>query len=458
MGYDLDDLFCYDTFKIVRVRDRRLGIPYYLFMICTAAYIIYSIATDQLYLRKEDVTNGSVRITIQPPAAGVTTPAYCGRSPAGSCLFFDATQVVPASTDENGGGGMFITTRITLTNATVPANGCDIQAPSSAGCMVSAPKENGITYFVADIENFTARINPPKHTVRGKSNAIASRSEDMVGVVKDTAGKSKRVYVPTLMSDTNLNIVIRDELGGDTSRLHIRGAPAPGDVMTVKDLLAVANVTSLDMLSESPTARSDETIRESGFVLLLTIEYGNRVENSSALGYTYSATYIKGTEAKVAETVYVGPSGGPTGVQVRNRHGIRLAVVQKGQLGSFDFMALLTSIVASVALLRVSVLVVEFMLVWVMPEKSVYRQYKIETTADFSDLRDEERAKSLPRPAMADHRWQVLTGAKPAVLPAVHRQQHQPRTHPVLSSEMTVKQSIAFHGDDADNEPRDKRA
>ena len=35
---DLDDLFAYDTVKVVRVRDRRLGIPYYSMVVAIAAY------------------------------------------------------------------------------------------------------------------------------------------------------------------------------------------------------------------------------------------------------------------------------------------------------------------------------------------------------------------------------------------------------------------------------------
>ncbi|ORZ28576.1 hypothetical protein BCR44DRAFT_1455236 [Catenaria anguillulae PL171] len=346
---DFDDLFAYDTFKVVRVRDRRLGVPYYSFVVAIAAYILYSIISDQLYLRKEEVTNGSVRITIQPPATGIATPDYCARSPAGSCLYYDAFQVTPASTD----------------NA------------------------DGKTYYIADIENYTLMF---EHTVRGQSDALASRSGDMVGVFKDPKGKPMRVFTPSWMPNSTVADVTKADLGGDSNRMTKRAPQVPGDVLPVKELLAAANISSLDLISESPSARPDEPIRESGLVLLVTIQYGNRAENSSALGYTYSATYIKGTEAKVLDSVYVGPSGGPTGVQARNRRGIRIAVVQTGKLGRFDFMALLTNLVASLALLRVAVLIIEFLLLWVMPEKEHYRHWKIQTTDDFSDIRDREES------------------------------------------------------------------
>lgn len=79
MAFDLDDVFAYTTFQVVRIRDRRLGIPYYVFMLAITGYIISSIITDQLYLKTEPPTAGSIRINLATPSAlrNRTDISYC---------------------------------------------------------------------------------------------------------------------------------------------------------------------------------------------------------------------------------------------------------------------------------------------------------------------------------------------------------------------------------------------
>jgi hypothetical protein len=48
----------YTTLKLVTIRDRRLGILHYASMLGIAAYIIYSVVIDQLYLKTESPVGG----------------------------------------------------------------------------------------------------------------------------------------------------------------------------------------------------------------------------------------------------------------------------------------------------------------------------------------------------------------------------------------------------------------
>jgi len=85
-----------------------------------------------------------------------------------------------------------------------------------------------------------------------------------------------------------------------------------------------------------------------------------------------------------------------------------------GTIGVFDFPTLLTSIVNGLVLLKVASVIVDLMLLYVMPEKSLYkyvrgeqlypiifiyllashiifcRKHKYELTEDFSDVRKEK--------------------------------------------------------------------
>lgn len=59
---DYDDIFSYNTPKIVKVRDRRLGIPYYFFMIVIFVYIVYTVIVNQRYLITESPGGGNIFI------------------------------------------------------------------------------------------------------------------------------------------------------------------------------------------------------------------------------------------------------------------------------------------------------------------------------------------------------------------------------------------------------------
>jgi hypothetical protein len=79
MAFDLDNIFTYTTIQLVTVRDRRLGIPYYLAMIAITAFIVNNIIADQLYLKSEPPTAGSIRVNLAAPKTlqPITSITYC---------------------------------------------------------------------------------------------------------------------------------------------------------------------------------------------------------------------------------------------------------------------------------------------------------------------------------------------------------------------------------------------
>jgi len=73
-GNHLDDLFGYETQKIVRIRDRRLGLTYIAFVILIASYVIgYQILYSNEHFQRKDVF-GTARMTIQQPTKGACNP------------------------------------------------------------------------------------------------------------------------------------------------------------------------------------------------------------------------------------------------------------------------------------------------------------------------------------------------------------------------------------------------
>jgi hypothetical protein len=73
-GQNLDDLLGYETRKIVRIRDRRLGSLYILFVVLIASYVVgFQILYSNEHFERRDVY-GTARITIQQPTKGACNP------------------------------------------------------------------------------------------------------------------------------------------------------------------------------------------------------------------------------------------------------------------------------------------------------------------------------------------------------------------------------------------------
>ncbi|KAJ3056249.1 cytochrome c oxidase subunit 1 [Rhizophlyctis rosea] len=157
----------------------------------------------------------------------------------------------------------------------------------------------------------------------------------------------------------------------------------PGDVITVQQLLDAAAV-NLDAPSEAIAVNSGEITRSAGIVITVVIDYKNRQSEHAELKYKYIPSKVRNQEFKILQNV---PQSDGTILNL-NRHGVKVTFVQTGSIGTFDFLTLLKNLVAAFALLSVARLVVEKSMLWILPMRHVYKEYKFESTEDFSDLRE----------------------------------------------------------------------
>ncbi|KAI9599289.1 hypothetical protein BDF19DRAFT_428251 [Syncephalis fuscata] len=355
---DFDDLFAYDTFKVVHVRDRRLGGLYWFFNIAIFGFVIYNIITDQKYNIKEAPVPGSIRLSLKEPVNGVTTPDYC-RLTLG-CTYLAANQIIfPQGNDRE----VFITTRISRTIYTPPP-GCDSGLPSRPECMYTRGTKNATSIsYVADVENYTLMI---EHSIRGKVTDVSTRS----GLLKGTLYKSS-----TIGDKSN---VVRHFYNGT-------GAPdVDGDVVTFGELMEASRLT-LDAPSYAPGANraAGESQRSSGAVIVVVIDYQNRIGTGNELKYSYWPSVIPGAEYKVLEVIR-NPDNTVTEI---NRHGVKVVFQQTGTIGHFDPLTLMVNLVSAIALLKVASIIVELLMLRFLPERDMYHNRKFEHTEDFGDLR-----------------------------------------------------------------------
>ncbi|KAG0346891.1 cytochrome c oxidase subunit 1 [Podila humilis] len=376
---------------------RRLGGLYRLFQASILVYIASSIIFQQRYLKTENVIGGAVRVTLKAPLDGIANSSYC-QSSAQPCLFWNENDILY----EPGVDGALITTRAQIkqygpfANSThLAANRCDVNIPTVVGCDPHRAPSTLLlpTSLVADIERFTIML---EHSIRGQATGIQIRSGSMeYGVLRDsvtgqvlkTFNDASR-YVPDTLTTTALsnNSITSDGASENpTVKTASSGASAgenggvvhlAGDVITVGEFLKAAGV-NLDSASGSPTASANETVRSSGVVVIVVIQYAAKGWNPNKISYEYLPKAIPDQEYKVIETIRDFKGGNRVEI---NRHGIVFS--QSGQLGQFSLMTLLTNLVAAVALFKVANIVVELLMLRLHPQKKIYDRAKFESTKD----------------------------------------------------------------------------
>ncbi|KAF9133129.1 cytochrome c oxidase subunit 1, partial [Linnemannia schmuckeri] len=339
------------------------------------------------------------RVTLKAPTDGIATPAYCKPPTAVSsplpgstppCLYWSSNDILY----EPGVDGALVTTRAQITQygpfnnqtATTPQK-CDVNVPIIAGCDPhTAPTTLLLpTSLVADIERFTLML---EHSIRGQATGLQIRSGNMeTGLLRDSeSGEVLKTftdqsrYVPAVVTSTvetkamDGSVTASATAAMDNSKMvHLAG-----DVMTVGEFLRAAGV-NLDEISTSPSASVNETVRSSGVVVIVVIQYAAKGWNPNKISYEYLPKAIPDQEYKVIETIRDFRGGNRVEI---NRHGIRIVFSQAGQLGQFSLMTLLTNLVAAVALFKVANIIVELMMLRLHPQKKIYTRAKFEHAKD----------------------------------------------------------------------------
>jgi len=336
-------------------------------------YICYTVIAEQRYLKVEEPGGGSIRTTLQIPDYVYEkddNPKITMGNNEIDWIYWSTTQIVyPAGQD----GCLFITTRVTERNLVFknPENSeeCNPFLPSTRKCRTTTSEKKN-TFFIADIEDMTIMV---EHTIRGNLLPITEVNGKLYGELLD---KHDNVLWKFYPKD------YEDEINKD-GNYTIRDSNKPGDIFSVGTLLDAVEI-SLDDINNN-----EETYRYSGCVIVVIIEYNNK---RNLIEYKYKPSLIENAEMKVLELVndinYVNSKilssinanneiNESVGWLEYNRHGIEIKFVQLGNIGKFDFMALCMNLVASIAMLSVASTVVESLMLYILPEKGIYRRFKV---------------------------------------------------------------------------------
>ncbi|KAJ3196857.1 cytochrome c oxidase subunit 1, partial [Irineochytrium annulatum] len=244
-----------------------------------------------------------------------------------SCLYWSAEQVTyPYQGELNS---IFITTRIKNVTTLPPPPGCDFKAPKSEACKPpdlhdKSLKNRTTVHFIADVDSTTLLID---HAIRAQ-------------------------YTTGLFTK---HITLNTEL--DMTGYLINNCDMESKNMTT-----------------AATAAPGETWRSTGMVISVPVMYDNAKTfgNVAQVKYYYVPTVINDDSYKTNEKVYNQDGS----ISYLDRHGIRIVFQQCGSIGQFDLQTLLLSIVAGIALLSLTTLLVDFVMIFLLKNRKLYRRLK----------------------------------------------------------------------------------
>ncbi|EFA80398.1 P2X receptor [Heterostelium album PN500] len=351
MAIDWDNMLVYSTVKVVKIKDRKLSILHFLFLIAIFVYIIiYSVIVKKGYLETE-VPIGSVRATLRAPSNFTYPLPYCQGQPNADpsigflpCQYWDENLVTYPLNDKS----VSISTRV---RSSVQSANCSFASPN---CRYQDDPTKDENFFIGDIERYTIYID---HTMYASGSKIQKNAKSLSGRIITADDKS-------------------ETLDDGISSVGIAGKP---DIIELGTLLKLADIN----LDDQSLIDNSTTIRYDGINIFLFITYSNTFSyNLNKYRYTYSVSKIENTEYTVAESVYT------TDVENRyifKRHGIRIIFIQDGDISTFQFQALLITLVSGLGLLAIATTITDLLAIKLMPHKQTYSNFKYQETDKISN-------------------------------------------------------------------------
>jgi ATP P2X receptor len=394
---DWDNILSYSTSRYVVIRDAKLGILYYTLWLAIIGYTLgFNIIYQQRYrLHAEDVV-GNTRLQLQTPTrpywSWPNQTLYCCQNQNLSCSSASLPASNPLAVEflqlpchyldqydsvfpETEPGAMLLSTRITEINQVLnPSCTVDFFYPTCEYESIS-----NRSYFVGNVEFSTLLID---HAMSSPTLGISETSYNMNGKILDLNGN----LLNPCDDYTALNLTCPSYIS--------LGNYDNNDIIPIQTLLRAAGIGSLEEVSGNiDESFSTSTKRMTGIVLVIQIVYSNYFVVTSSwsqntFSYTYNVRVIDNSEFK-SEQVLPGADADGTVRKVIDRHGIRIIVKQSGDVGIFDSATLLITITASLGLVAVATIIVNYLALWFMPLRKLYRRFMYHQTPKLSELQSD---------------------------------------------------------------------
>lgn len=357
------DFFHYVTYKYVILKDRRLGVAYYILALLILIYTVIEIFYRKGYLQFDTKPQGVIRALVSDELSNSSFDpnklVYCIDIAQHNltCRYEDPRELNwPVE-----GRAVTITTFV---KDRVQKSHLQTNSPQDEYDSVSDDH-----YFTLGSEYVIMKVD---HAV------VASLFTDHKGIEKLAA--SKRMMKGYLLNHN----------GDVIKELSVPGKP---DKITLQEILQAGGVSSLDEKSDAVNAKG-QTIRQRGAILRVSIHYQNWYNTwfgTSEIEYSYRVHRIPYMDYNIKQTLHYTPSSHVENTKwrlLRKRYSVRLEFEQDGSLGMFSTSTLLLKLVSGTALLTLTATIIDVIALYLLPNKEVYRKHVYEQTREINKKMD----------------------------------------------------------------------
>jgi len=414
-----DIIVLYHTPKVVRVRERRLGILQLVFTIGILVYILVKvIVIDQAYYLTEiPVGNVQSRIYRKPDAPSeYSAYNFCyGHYPDDStawwgkfederfpCRTLDDMALNPDNLNE-----AFISS---LTFELEERYNCGLEnyAPYPDSLPYHTPEAGcRVPYGPVDDDDEAGRIIRSFYTTSPDLSYLQLRHQFQAREFERRFGAN----AATRGYSSNYKGKLVDKNGKVMKEFP---ADQPDDLLDVTTLLAAAG-TSLDDigLTQGNVIRSRRAL---GAVISVSVYYSNR---KGDMTYTYSARLLDTPGFSTYTYFYNGTTLEATR-RALQRYGFLFLFTVEGDVVRFDFQQLLIQFVAAAALLSVAAKLTDFVMLNLLPNKDNYSNAKFDEVSFSNDGSTDSssiRLVTLSRPTSTDEYMPPVPSPSPPASP-----------------------------------------
>ena len=381
-------LYSYNTPIYARVKSAKLGLLRWIFSSLILIYILgYSMLYRGGYLQSESPI-GTVRFSVQHPGHLPNNQpchdpfqencilhlhaskdlSYCSENPTPRehkkfhCRHLDATETITVFEKS-----VLIATRIT---EYIQERTCLFTNPNKCTQLWKTKTSKEQTYFIGDVDDLTLVLD---HAIDTPTLGITAASR--------TSPKGMLISTNDVMCQ---NLVQQNAPCEIAPTLHTSGL----DVFQLSTLIQLA--TEGGTLDETTSFASNHSLRYTGMVLVVLIEYSNFIPLygvSNTVTYHYKLKFIKGTGAKHMHQQYLTDSNERI---LQKRHGVLMVVKFAGSLHAFDWQTCLVTLTTSLALLAVATTIVDGLALYILRGNGQFEAIKYQDVVLKGDGGDDE--------------------------------------------------------------------
>ena len=342
----------YTTYKYVTVRDKRLGVTYYIFAFLILAYLLQDILIDKGYLKIDPNPHGTLRILVKDPdnEAPISELPYCPEFNGNILTKFTYNRTEPC-----------IDYDAQELSWPIEAHSVNIMTFGKDNWQERKRSEKG-TYNFETIHEKQYFTRNPESTILKLDHSIIS---------SQLIGGSHRSMLGFLI----------DQHGRVIRKISESDKP---DKLKVNELLKAAGIDTLDQKSDSLSGDS-ESYRMRGLILKVSIYYTNHEHKWFGTGqihYTYKVQHIPLVDYQTKQLIPIMTERSNEEIEsatfhtnkrlLRKRYSLRLIFEQEGSLGKTSLNALIYQLIAGTSLLTLLATVIDVVALNMIPTYSRY--------------------------------------------------------------------------------------